>query len=569
MRAAVAAGTLLAAAAVLATVAAFAGRGLDLTDEAYYVLSMQAPGAYRMTSTLFGYALRPVYLLLGGSITGLRIFGLVALSALGAVAVGLSLRSCPRTGGPSTTVAFIAAGAALPAMYYGFWLPTPSYNWLVLAAGLLLTPAILLLAEPNRGAWLPAGLAALAGVVAALAKPPTAAAYGSVFLVATVLLVREPRRIVRQLALALASTVAGLAVLAALLPLATVWEQTRGYVEMHGAAPPAGRGPVGDVLAFLAHPRGWPFAAALAATALAAWPHGQIAGLSSRRAAVALAIASAAAATALALAFPVYAALGPGLAALAYAAVALALFGGADRRICLGLALVALLPWAAAFGSTNDLASQTTLSAGIFGLVALMAARCARPAGTAPVVVALCLVLVTGSAVWRGLGKPYRLATPVWSQTEPVEVGAGRERLLVDGQTATFISSLRDSATRNGFCAGDPVIDLTGELPGVAVVLGAQAPGLPWLFGGYAFSEELARWALAGVDPRTRDRAWLVVGEGRIAFSGPFVASLGFAFPTGYVLVVDAKHPIHGTPVGLHRPRSAPGVPRSCPAAAP
>jgi len=557
------AATVLGTVVVLGTIVAFANRGFDLTDEAYYILSMQEPAAYRMTSTLFGYALRPAYLLFGGSITGLRVFGVLAIALLGAVAVGLFLRSRPVPGVPTT--ALVAAGAALPAMYYGFWLPAPSYNWLVLAAGLILLPAILLLVKRDQGPVLPAALAAAAGLIAAMAKPPSAAAYGVIFTAAVVLLGGEPRQCARQLALALGFTVAGLAGLALVLPLETVWAQTRGYMEMHGAAPPAGRGPLGDLLAFIAHPRGWPFAAALAAVGLAARPHGRTWGVSWQRAAAALAVAAAAGGTVLALAFPVYPALGPGMAAIACAGVALALLGGADRRLCIALGAATLLPWAAAFGSTNDLASQTTFCAGIFGLVAVVAACAARPGGSAAVFVALALVVITAAAIVRGSGKPYRLAAPVWNQTEPVPVGARGERLTLDPRTAAFASSLRDVAGRTGFCPGDPVLDLTGELPGTAVLLGGRTPGLQWLFGGYPFSEKLAAWILAGLDGKTRARAWLVVGEGRIALSAPFVASLGFELPQAYEVVLDARHPIHRTPVRLLRPKALPSGPASCP----
>ncbi|HEX8663606.1 MAG TPA: hypothetical protein VF744_06210 [Beijerinckiaceae bacterium] len=567
-----AAATVLAAAAVLAAALAFAGRGFDLTDEAYYVLSMQEPAAYRMTSTLFGYALRPVYLLLGGSIAGLRIFGALAIAALGAAAMALVLSSRRRSGTSSPAqrrrgtmrsmvegacpargvTALVAAGAALPAMFYGFWLPTPSYNWLALAAGLLLLPAILLLAGRDRGPALPAGLAALAGLIAALAKPPTAVAYAALFLAAAILLVREPRRIAAVLALAFAFTAAGLAALALLLPLETVWAQTKGYMEMHGAAPPAGRGPIGDLLAFLIHPRGWPFITAAVAASLAA-PSGSEA--LTRRAAAALAFAAVAAGTVLALTFPIFPSLGPGMAAVAFGAIALALLGGADRRLCLALALAGLLPLGAALGTTNDTVSQTSLHAGLFGLVALTAAASARRAWIAPFT-ALALVLLTGIAVWKGAAKPYRLAAPLWRQTETVEIGAYGS-LRLDPHTAAFVRALREDASQKGFCAGDPVIDLTGELPGVAVALGGRTPGLQWLFGGYPFSETLAAWVLAGVDEGTKRRAWLVVGEGRIAFSGVFVRSLGFAVPEVYDLVFDGAHPLYGTPVRLFRPRSA------------
>ncbi|MFL5317570.1 MAG: hypothetical protein ACJ8A0_21130, partial [Microvirga sp.] len=175
-----AAGTIVAAAAVLGTVIAVANRGFDLTDEAYYLLSIEAPAAYRMTSTLFGYALHPLHVLLGGSVTALRIVGLAVLAACGAAAAGsfLTLRRTPDEALPALSrAAVVAAGAALPAMYYGFWLPTPSYNLLVLAAALLLLPAIVLLADRERGPWLPAALAALAGLIATMAKLPAAAAF--------------------------------------------------------------------------------------------------------------------------------------------------------------------------------------------------------------------------------------------------------------------------------------------------------------------------------------------------------------------------------------------------------
>ena len=124
-----AAGTIVVAAAVLGTIIAVANRGFDLTDEAYYLLSMQEPAAYRMTSTLFGYALHPLHVLLGGSVTALRIFGLAVLAAAGAAAAGsfLTLRRTPDEALPALSrAAVVAAGAALPAMYYGFWLPPPA-----------------------------------------------------------------------------------------------------------------------------------------------------------------------------------------------------------------------------------------------------------------------------------------------------------------------------------------------------------------------------------------------------------------------------------------------------------
>ena len=113
-----AAGTIVAAAAVLGTVIAGANRGFDLTDEAYYLLSIEEPAAYRMTSTLFGYALHPLHGLLGGSVTALRIVGLAVLAACGAAAAGSFLTLCRAPGEALPALsraAIVAAGAALAA----------------------------------------------------------------------------------------------------------------------------------------------------------------------------------------------------------------------------------------------------------------------------------------------------------------------------------------------------------------------------------------------------------------------------------------------------------------------
>ncbi len=552
-----AAATGLAGTAVLVALMASMDRGFDLTDEAFYLLSMQEPAAYQMTGTLFGHVLHPVYLLLGGSIAALRLFGALMLAGIGAGATLVFLRLRRRSGEAFEFLpsgAIVLAGAVLPAMYYGYWLPTPSYNWLVLAAGLLLLPGILLLAD--RRQVCPAALAALAGLIAILAKPTTALAYATIFLAATVLLLREPRRIAVQLGLASGFTAAGLALLAFLLPLGTVLAQLHGYVELYGAAPPAGRGPIADLLAFLGHPRGWPFCAAALAAGLAAgsWRGDRI--RRARAASAALALAALTAASALILGFPVYPALGPGMAAIACSAIALGLLrANLDRRTGLALSLAALLPWGAALGTANDTASQTTFFAGISGAVALMAAAAGGRAAIA-VPVSLGLVLLTGSAVHAGLHKPFRLKTPVWAQTEQVELGSHGEHLKLDPRTAGFVTSIRESAARAGFCAGDPVLDFSGQLPGIALVLGGRTPGVPWLIGGYSFSDALASRVVGAMDPETRERAWLVVLEGhsRFAFSRDALRSFGFDLESAYESVFEGAHPLNGTPVSLVRP---------------
>ena len=70
---------------------------------------------------------------------------------------------------------------------------------------------------------------------------------------------------------------------------------------------------------------------------------------------------------------------------------------------------------------------------------------------------------------------PYSLADSIFAQTVAVQPPLAKGPILVDEETADFI------ADANGLAAGKLLVDLSGTGPGVAAVLGAQSPILPWL----------------------------------------------------------------------------------------
>ena len=71
--------------------------------------------------------------------------------------------------------------------------------------------------------------------------------------------------------------------------------------------------------------------------------------------------------------------------------------------------------------------------------------------------------------------RPYSLPASIFDQQVPIEPPLAQGVVRVDPQTADFVRGARALAP------GALVIDLSGTGPGVAAVLGAQAPVLPWL----------------------------------------------------------------------------------------
>ncbi|MGY3477360.1 hypothetical protein [Bradyrhizobium ottawaense] len=58
-------------------------RGFDFTDEAFYLMLAQRPAEYDLVLGLFSYAIRPLYLLAGESVSAFNRLGAVILAGLG------------------------------------------------------------------------------------------------------------------------------------------------------------------------------------------------------------------------------------------------------------------------------------------------------------------------------------------------------------------------------------------------------------------------------------------------------------------------------------------------------
>ena len=114
------------------------------------------------------------------------------------------------------------------------------------------------------------------------------------------------------------------------------------------------------------------------------------------------------------------------------------------------------------------------------------------------------LCLVQSSRVVTSLLGMYRVGS-VWEQTNWLEQGPEAGTLRVDPQTAREIREIHRLASAHGFQAGDPVIGVD-SLCGWVYLTGATSPGVPWFFRD---QKAYLAVVLSRLDPDVLGRSWV------------------------------------------------------------
>ena len=524
-------------------------RGLDLTDESFYLLWADKPAAYGLAASTFGFFISPIYHLLGSNPAALRRFGLVVL-ALTAVCLAWTAISANRNSQVAERkfekLAIVLAAASTVVTYYFWWLTTPAYNWLPLPAAFLLLTGLVLVYQ-NQSIWLSAILVGFSGTLAFAGKPTTAITFALVYGVGMLILRGAIWETLRHFALS-AVCCAALFLLAGLtffdVPLALA--QAQSYVETFGVAPAAGGFFNGAVAP-------WGYYGALVAALVAFWLPPRIARLCG------VAAIGATINAVLAMRGITYNSAQGMIAMTASLALVANCVAWApvrpNGRLFAVLLLGQVFPWLIAFGTGNPLYAQAGFYVALPLTSAILIAYLCFGAGDwRTLATALLAPLFAGAALYAADISPYRLHPDLSSQEFPVEVAGGMMR--VDAPTRDFIVDLRHAAKAAGFVPGTPVLDFTGDTPGIALLLGGQAPYYPWLVGGYDFSERLAMDTTAELTPEARRSAWLVRNDAPRPFALDFIASLGFDLENDYKVVAAPVHPLYGEQVRLYAPVS-------------
>ena len=503
-----------------------ASRGLEMTDEASYLLIALDPWGTRGHGTFHGFLLRPLYLLGGQSLVGLRWIGYATL-LFGAWRLAGAVRL--RVGqGKSAVADFCTPVLMVAAMTaYCAGIRTPCYNWMILLGAIL-----------AWSGWLRCGLSRNApfemglGLAVALVGKWTA----TPFLVATLLglsLFKKSHGWGPSRSEWVGASLVGLAAAVGLLLYAGVegisntlqagviaaqtigshgWFIVPKYAwEMLYYLYRAARAYVWLLPAILVfwwlakrNPEKWKleriavilFTAGLALAAVRGWWRGGIEQFSKESVLA-----------------------GCWLLGVAWTVWAVSrktdirrrgtdeknLWSGASGQSAVLWGLVAT-PFLCGIGTNTsiaDYAGQGTIffvAAGILMLGSLPAASIQSIAAVS--LAGLCLI--QASRVSSSLLGMYRLGS-VLKQSENLDVGPEAGHLRVDRNTRLQVETICKILQQSGFTSGTPVVGVD-SLCGWVYLAGGTSPGVPWFQRDQA---EFGRQVLAQRDVRTLSSCWM------------------------------------------------------------
>lgn len=529
----------------------FSAYGIDFTDESFYLVWISTPYLYSASTTQFGFVYHPLYQLLGGDITALRQANILITFAL---AWGLSqtfLNSIvPKQSEERLLRATLSAGLATAVLLiFDTWLVTPSYNSLTLQALLITATGLLMADKPLHRASL-AGwtLIGIGGWLAFMAKPSSAMA---LTLAVIVWLLALRRCSVRSLLLTAVSALIPLLASAWLIDGSVVTFAARIKKGIQLTQDLGGGHTLLNILRVDTFTLDDMLLYPLLATALAIFIATGLLLAKNQRwqyLSLPLSLAFFVLTASLVLGQPLWAVnLGPYqslwiFAVMLAALVALLTIGRLKALTNITLAqwvmavVLIVTPHMYAFG-TNGNYWNTAGYAAIFWLLAgltLVGPLIRQKASLFPLLPAtLATQAMVATMLQTGLEQPYRQPQPLKLNTSTQSVN-GSKLQLSEGYALYFCSAIQAARTA-GLEPGTPMIDLSGQSPGILYALGAQNIGQAWLVGGYPGSLKRASEALSLVDCQTLAVSWVLwEPDGPRSLPTETLLQQGARFPDDY-----------------------------------
>ncbi|MGH8384636.1 MAG: hypothetical protein ACRD6X_00405 [Pyrinomonadaceae bacterium] len=542
---------------ILAWLMVYCQYGFDFTDESFYLVWSSAPSLYDWSLSQFGFLYHPFYILFSGNIALLRIFNMLVTFALAWYLVDLVMTGVFRGESKGTvkrlSISFGFAASVL--VFYGFWAPSPSYNSLNLQALLVVAIGLLLARKYNSVSsvigWI---LVGAGGWLTFMAKPSSAAVLG-VCLFFYLLIARKIN--FRLLSISVASGLL-LLVLSAMLidgSLMAFVERLQTGIAFAGLL--GGGHSLETILRIddftLSQQEVVIFRAILMFSVVASsllYINNNFARL------LGLCFAFMTLGIILLLiagkfVVPMQSSNFHGLLILAVPASTFILaLGFGRRRIFTDISLsrlsaslvLALFPYIYAFGTNNNY-WQIGGAAGFFWVLSALIILVPLIPRTSAMYVLFPLLLITHLIVvvlvQAAMELPYRQTQPLRMNSQEIIVGRSGSSLILSEGYASYILKAQSASKLAGFQPATPIIDLSGQSPGILYALGATNVGQAWMIGGYPGSLSLAAEALKRVSCEYLASAWLLTEPGGPrSISYDLVATFG-AQPSDYELVAS------------------------------
>jgi hypothetical protein len=219
-----------------------------------------------------------------------------------------------------------------------------------------------------------------------------------------------------------------------------------------------------------------------------------------------------------------------------------------DRHEWCLIILLAVIPYAFAFG-TNGNYWQSGSSAGLFwALIGIFFLKPLsleiHPCRSLTVMAVICQCVVV-ALLASGMDRPYRQIQPLKKNNFDLNIGYEGSTLRLSRQYGEYLQTILETSKKAHFIQGTPIIDLTGQSPGILYVIGAMNLGQAWLLGGYPGSDQFAIMALRKVPCDQLSVAWVLREPGGPRQLGDNVVSdLSDDLSMDYKLVAEWHTPI-------------------------
>lgn len=549
--------------------------GFDFTDEGFYLNWISHPFNYSASLSQFGFLYHPLYQLVGGDIAALRQANVMLNFCLGWSA-GWALLS--RIFGVRTLSVLpkfaISAGMAssglLSLVFAGMWLPTPSYNSLAFQ-GLLITAAGLFLVDKtsSRASMVGCVLIGVGGWLVFMGKPTSAAALALICAL-YLLLAGKPR--VTPLTIATCTAI-GLVILSALtmdgsvtgfgerlkegMRIANLLDSNSTFERLFRL----------EELVLDQNTKLLLFSV-VALVFLSFWLAWGGNGRFSRSRGILSAAVVLVGLAALLRIFPLSLISGQYRGLLLCAVPFGGVVAGLSAYRIRGLLKIKwtqwilffsilVFPYAYAFGTGNSYWIPIA-GGGIFLTFAgvILLAPIASQARLPIILISLSLSIqvISAALINQGFMSPYRQPMPLRQNDSAMGLGWPRTILVLAKTHAQYLSAAADIARQSGFKQGTPMIDLSGQSPGVVYALGANAVGVAWTLGGYPGSNQFVIDGLKSVSCDQLAVAWFLAEPHGIRPISPDVLSTFGAELTKDFLVVGTLTSPEGQIQQLYKP---------------